>query len=31
MTSVITPPLMTGLGSMHMQMRITQHMHTERR
>jgi hypothetical protein len=31
MTSVITPPLMTGLGSMHMQMRITQHMHTERK
>jgi hypothetical protein len=31
MTSVVTPPLMTGLGSMHMQMRITQHMHTERR
>jgi hypothetical protein len=31
MTSVITPPLMTGLGSMHMQMKITQHMHTERR
>lgn len=30
MTSVVTPPLMTGLGSMHVQMRITQHMHTER-
>jgi hypothetical protein len=28
MSSVITPPLTTGLGSMHMQMRITQHMHT---
>ena len=30
-TSVITPPLMTGLGSTHVQMRIIQHMHTERR
>jgi hypothetical protein len=29
--SVITPPLMTGLGATHVQMRITQHMHTERR
>jgi len=28
MSSVITPPLTTGLGTMHMQMRITQHMHT---
>ena len=31
MQSVVTPPLMTGLGSMHVQMRIIQHMHTERR
>ena len=30
-TSVITPPLMTGLGATHVQMRVTQHMHTERR
>jgi hypothetical protein len=29
--SVITPPLMTGIGATHVQMRITQHMHTERR
>jgi hypothetical protein len=29
--SVITPPLMTGIVSMHMQMRITQHMHTAER
>ena len=31
MSSVVTPPLSTGLGSMHMQMRITQHMQTEKR
>lgn len=30
-TSVITPPLMTGIGATHVQMRVTQHMHTERR
>jgi hypothetical protein len=30
-TSVINPPLMTGIVSMHMQMRITQHMHTAER
>jgi len=31
-SSVVTPPLVTGAGPMHMLMRITQHMHTlERR
>lgn len=31
-SSVVTPPLVTGVGPMHMLMRITQHMHTlERR
>jgi len=29
--SVIAPPLTTGIVSMHMQMRITQHMHTAER
>jgi hypothetical protein len=31
MSSVITPPLSSGLGTLRMQMRITQHMHTEKR
>ncbi|HEY9229908.1 MAG TPA: hypothetical protein VIP11_24870 [Gemmatimonadaceae bacterium] len=30
-TSVITPPFSTGLGSLQVQMRIIQHMHTEKR
>lgn len=30
-TSVISPPLVTGIVSMHMQMRITQHMQTAER
>jgi hypothetical protein len=30
-SSIVTPPFTTGIVSMHMQMRITQHMHTGER